>query len=103
MRTILLGSFLLLAACHEKVQSGGITVYAATWRQTQHELKFRAGPDLGCPVDAVTFTLAAKQGRIPTAVYAEGCGRSALYQRLLRRHGITARPTDSNTVWKRMN
>jgi hypothetical protein len=105
MRTVLLGCLLLLAACHRHptVESGGIKVYAHVWEKTKNELRFRAGPDLDCSPYELEFTLAAKEGKIPTSVYAEGCGRGALYSRLLRRHGPMAKHTDVNTVWERMN
>jgi hypothetical protein len=104
MRLLLLTS-MLLAACHRHptVESGGIAVYAHIWEKTKSELRFRAGPDLDCSPYELEFTLSAKQGKIPTSVYVEGCGRGALYSRLLRRHGPVAKYTDANTQWERMN
>ena len=90
----------VLTACGEAITSGGIVVYKKWWTKTVDELRYQASIDLRCDLDSIDFTLVAKQGKVPTKVYAEGCSSQALYVRRLRRH--LGRRTDRNTVWERV-
>lgn len=98
LRTLVLLS--VVTACGETITSGGIVVRKKWWTKTVNELRYQASIDLRCDLDSIEFTLAAKQGKIPTKVYAEGCSSQALYTRRLRRH--LGRRTDRNTVWERV-
>lgn len=100
--TLVLLSVSVLTACGETITSGGIVVYKKWWTKTVDELRYQASIDLRCDLDSINFTLAAKQGKVPTKVYAEGCSSQALYIRRLRRHGVLGKRTDRNTVWERV-
>jgi hypothetical protein len=87
---------LALMACAPVIENNGIRVYEKYWEPVEREINVRARIDLQCPV--VDVLLLSRQGKAPVSVSAEGCGRTAVYQRLLRHHG----PFHSikNTVWQ---
>lgn len=104
MRALIVFVLLACVGCHhETVTSGGIVVYKAWMDKATNELRYQAAGDLECSPSQLEFTLAGKDGKVPTRVYAEGCGRSALYARLLRRHGPMGKRTDANSIWERVN
>lgn len=91
-------SSLFVTGCHRHpvVESGGIQVYERYWEDARSAVTARAQIELGCP--SVSAELVAKQGRYPTEVSVQGCGRSALYHRTLRRHH--GKYTTKNTTWQ---
>lgn len=85
-----------LAGCHPPpVESGGLLVHQKFWRPVVAELTTRAEIDMRCV--GAALTLVRLQGKLPVAVRADGCGRTALYSRALRRH--YGRFTAVNSTW----
>lgn len=96
MRPALLAA-LLFMACTQPVYSGGMPVHPKLWEPVKYELTRRAAVDLGCYQQYVELTLLKKEGKAPTLVFAQGCGRSAIYSRALRHH--FGHRTTANTQW----
>lgn len=96
MRRALLALIALLGCSKNVVESNGIPVHAKIWARTEAEVSPRARIDLGCP--AIEVLLVSRQGKFPVEVSAEGCGRTALYHRQLRKH--LGHSTTKNTVWE---
>jgi hypothetical protein len=90
---------LALMACSPVIENNGTRVYAKHWEPVEREINVRARIDLQCPI--VEVLLLSRQGKLPVSVSAEGCGRTAIYQRLLRRHH--GHYTSKNSVWELMS
>lgn len=86
---------LLLAAC-ATIENNGVRVYPKYWDPVEREISARARADLQCP--QVKALLLKRQGKAPVSVSAEGCGRTAVYMRLLRHRGPFH--TTANSVWQ---
>lgn len=88
--------FLVLAACAPVIENNGIRVRVSYWEPVEREIAARARADLQCPQAQVL--LLKRQGKAPVSVSAEGCGRIAVYTRLLRhRRGFL---TTANSEWE---
>ena len=98
MQNRLLPAALMIAACAPTLENNGIRVYVKYWEPVEREISLRARVDLQC--SAVDVLLLNRQGKLPVNVAAEGCGRTAIYQRLLRRKGPFFHHTTTNTVWE---
>lgn len=83
----LLIALVCLSTGCSRVVVNGMRVREDWWLDVQHEISLRARIDLSCrEVDVV---LQKMQGKFPVIVTADGCGRSVLYQRQLRRSVAT--------------
>jgi len=72
-----------------RIVVNGVEVYEKVWNQTKGELGPRAAFDLDCQAE-MNFVLNRKVGRIPVEVVVTGCGREALYTRMVvGAYGIT--------------
>ena len=87
---------LALSACAPTIENNGVRVREAYWGPVEREIRARARADLQCP--EITVLLLKRQGKAPVSVSAEGCGRTAVYLRVLRHRGPFH--TTANSVWQ---
>jgi hypothetical protein len=88
------------AACRAPrpvVTVNGLQMYERDWTQTTREVGSIASLEMSCPRDELAFELIRKQGRTAVEVGVAGCGHSAIYSRVLRRH--LGRTTTANSQW----
>lgn len=74
---------LLVAGCAGSVVVvDGIEVYESHWMEAQRQVGPRASFELDCPEEQLQFRLFRREGRAPSEVGAEGCGRREVYTRV---------------------
>jgi hypothetical protein len=87
LTTALIACALTATACAERrrvITNNGIEVYERYWNAAVQSLSGRAQIDLGCTQSELSYLLISRQGKVPTQIMVEGCGRRGLYARRVR-------------------
>lgn len=87
LTTALIACAIAVTACAERrrvITNNGIEVYERYWNAAAQSLSGRAQIELGCTQPELSYLLISRQGKVPTQIMAEGCGRRGLYARRVR-------------------
>lgn len=93
MRAVAVMVLALAMGCAPTITSGGLRVRRSHWALALSEIQPRATLHLQCPAEQIDYTLRQRIGRTPVLVQADGCGRSVLYSKAMRRGRFA-------TVWE---